>query len=85
MGAGTRSTNCCRAIESGNVFRGEALAHASSGNYVDAEGKLVALVGVKDLVIVDTPDALLIADRPRSQEVGDIVKQLEQLNRHDLL
>ncbi len=70
---------------SANIFRGRALVHDSSGNYVDAEGKLVALVGVKDLVIVDTPDALLIAHRPRSQEVGDIVKKLEQLNRDDLL
>ncbi len=70
---------------SANIFRGHALVHDSSGNYVDAEGKLVALVGVKDLVIVDTPDALLIAHRPRSQEVGDIVKKLEQMDRHDLL
>jgi hypothetical protein len=41
--------------ENGNVFRGEALARSSSGNYVDAEGKLIALVGVNDLVVVDTP------------------------------
>ena len=64
--------------ENGNVFRGEALARSSSGNYVDAEGKLIALLGVNDLVIVDTPDALLIADRSRAQEVGDIVKELEK-------
>ena len=70
---------------SANVIRGEALAQASTGNYIDAEGKLVALVGVKDLVIVDTPDALLIADRSRAQEVGDIVKQLEERRRNDLL
>jgi mannose-1-phosphate guanylyltransferase len=70
---------------SANVIRGAALAHESSGNYIDAEGKLVALVGVKDLVIVDTADALLIADRSRAQEVGDIVKQLEKQHRDDLL
>ncbi len=70
---------------SANVIRGEALAHASSGNYIDAEGKLVALVGVKDLVIVDTPDALLIAHRSRAQEVGEVVKQLEKQRRHNLL
>jgi mannose-1-phosphate guanylyltransferase len=69
----------------GNVVLGDALAHASSGNYVDAQRKLVALLGVRDLVIVDTPDALLIADRARAQEVGDIVKQLEKQRRHDLL
>jgi mannose-1-phosphate guanylyltransferase len=70
---------------SANVIRGEALAHSSSGNYIDAEGKLVALLGVKDLIIVDTPDALLIADRSRAQEVGDVVKQLEKQRREDLL
>jgi mannose-1-phosphate guanylyltransferase len=68
-----------------NVIRGEALAHSSSGNYVDAEGKLVALLGVKDLIVVDTPDALLIADRSRAQEIGDVVKQLEKQRRDDLL
>ncbi|MGA2212087.1 MAG: mannose-1-phosphate guanylyltransferase [Bryobacteraceae bacterium] len=68
--------------ENGNVFRGEALARSSSGNYVDAEGKLIALLGVKDLVVVDTHDALLIADRSRAQEVGDIVKELEKRHHH---
>jgi mannose-1-phosphate guanylyltransferase len=61
------------------------LAHESQGNYIDARGKTVALVGVRDLVIVDTPDALLVADRRNSQKVGDIVKHLEQLKRDDLL
>lgn len=70
---------------SANVVRGRALAHRSSGNYVDAEGKLVALLGVKDLVIVDTPDALLVADRARAQEVGDLVKLLESQHSEDLL
>jgi mannose-1-phosphate guanylyltransferase len=71
--------------DNGNVVRGEMLAEASSGNYVDAERKLVALLGVKDLVIVDTPDALLIADRSRSQEVGELVRRLEKLGRDELL
>jgi mannose-1-phosphate guanylyltransferase/mannose-6-phosphate isomerase len=69
----------------GNVYRSDALSHQSSGNYVEAHGKLVALLGVKDLIVVDTPDALLIADRSRAQEVGDLVKQLEAQNRHELL
>jgi mannose-1-phosphate guanylyltransferase len=69
----------------GNVHRCEALAHGSTGNYVDARGKLVALLGVNNLIVVDTPDALLIADRSRAQEVGDLVKQLEAQNRHELL
>jgi mannose-1-phosphate guanylyltransferase len=66
----------------GNVVRAEALAWSSTGCYVDAHGKLVALLGVNDLIVVDTPDALLIADRSRAQEVGDIVKELEKQHQH---
>ncbi len=54
-------------------------------NFVDARGKLVALVGVSDLIIVDTPDALLVTTRARAQQVGEIVKALELHGREDLL
>jgi mannose-1-phosphate guanylyltransferase len=69
----------------GNTVRGDTLIEASSGNYVDADKKLVALLGVKDLIIVDTPDALLVADRSRAQEVGELVKRLEKSGREELL
>ncbi len=52
---------------------------------MNADGKLVALLGVRDLVIIDTPDALLIADRRRAQQVGSLVKRLEDAGRDDLL
>ena len=68
-----------------NVTRGESLVIDSRGNYVDAGKKIVALVGVQDLVIVDTPDALLITSRGQSQKVGEMVKLLEKLRRDDLL
>ena len=48
----------------------------ASNNYVYSPKKFVALVGVKNLVIVDTEDALLIAHRDHSQDVGKIVKEL---------
>jgi mannose-1-phosphate guanylyltransferase len=69
----------------GNAAASDLLPLDSSGNYVDARGKLVALLGVKDLVVVDTADALLIADRSRAQQVGEIVKELERRRREDLL
>ena len=50
----------------------------ASGNYVHAPGKFVAAVGVRDLVIVDTGDALLITTRDRAQDVGKIVKYLDE-------
>ncbi len=71
--------------EAGNAARTEALFTASSGNLVDAPGKLTALIGVRDLVIVDTPDALLVVDRGMAQQVSDLVKTLERLKRDDLL
>jgi mannose-1-phosphate guanylyltransferase len=70
----------------GNALRADALVVDSGGNYVDAaKSKLVALLGVRDLIVVDTPDALLIADRGRAQQVGDLVKLLEKQKRDNLL
>ncbi len=68
-----------------NVVRGDLLALDSEGNYVEAGNKLVALVGVKDLVVVDTGDALLVASRSEAQKVGQIVKLLEKKKREELL
>jgi mannose-1-phosphate guanylyltransferase len=69
----------------GNVARSPVIQLGSRGNYVDAAGKLVALVGVENLIVVDTPDALLVARREDAQQVSDIVKQLERAKRDDLL
>ena len=57
---------------------------ASTGNYVFAPGKTVALVGVKDLVVVETEDAMLITTREGSQDVGKVVAELKSTGRHDL-
>ena len=50
----------------------------TEGNYIHAPGKFVAAVGVKNLVVVDTGDALLITTRDRAQDVGKIVKYLDE-------
>jgi mannose-1-phosphate guanylyltransferase len=70
---------------SGNVTAPDAVCLESHNNFVDARGKVVALLGVNDLIVVDTPDALLVATRDRAQQVGEILKTLEKRNRHDLL
>jgi mannose-1-phosphate guanylyltransferase len=69
----------------GNAIALESIALDSHNNFVDARGKMVALVGVQNLIVVDTPDALLVASRDCAQKVGDVVKALEKLDRHDLL
>ena len=57
----------------------------AQGNYVHAPGKFVAAVGVSDLVVVETEDALLITTRQRAQDVGKIVKYLDQKKLHKLV
>ena len=54
------------------------------GNYVHAPGKFVAAVGVSDLVVVETPDALLITTRQNAQDVGKVVKYLDEKKMHKL-
>jgi mannose-1-phosphate guanylyltransferase/mannose-6-phosphate isomerase len=67
----------------GNAIEGEAVLEATRGCYIHSEKALVAAVGVEDLVIVNTPDALLVADRARSQDVGSIVARLRKENRSE--
>jgi mannose-1-phosphate guanylyltransferase len=50
----------------------------ASGNYVHAPGKFVAVVGVKDVVVVETGDAVLVTTRESSQDVGKVVKHLDE-------
>ena len=68
-----------------NVSASEAFTHDASGNYIWSPKKFVAAIGVRDLVLVDTPDALLLCSRERSQDVGKIVKWLEEKGRKNLL
>jgi mannose-1-phosphate guanylyltransferase len=63
----------------------DSLSIDAHGNYVYSPEKFVALVGVKDLIVVDTGDALLISSRSHSQDVGKIVKQLVSQGKTDLV
>ena len=69
----------------GNAIKGEILALDSQGCIVYGPEKLVALLGVEDLVVVDTRDALLICPKERAQDVRLIVRELEERGRKDLL
>ncbi len=57
----------------------------AQGNFLYSPKKFIAAIGVRDLVVVETPDALLICPRDRAQDVGKIVKWLEENKRKDLL
>lgn len=70
----------------GNRVIGEAELENASGNYIRSTFRLTAAVGVQDLVIVDTPDALLVAHKEQSQDVKKIVQRLKakggELHQH---
>ncbi len=65
--------------ESGNRIHGKAVMVESRDCFVQGEDRVVAAVGVNDLVIVDTGDAVLVANRDRAQEVSSVVSQLTEL------
>jgi mannose-1-phosphate guanylyltransferase / mannose-6-phosphate isomerase len=67
----------------GNAVMGDALLEDTANCYVRSERALVATIGVQDLVIVDTPDALLVADRARAQNVSGLVARLKAANRKE--
>jgi mannose-1-phosphate guanylyltransferase/mannose-6-phosphate isomerase len=67
----------------GNAVHGDALLESTTDCYVHSERALVSTIGVKDLVIVDTPDALLVADRSRAQDVSAVVARLKAANRKE--
>ena len=65
--------------EAGNRIHGKAVLVESKNCFVQSEDRIVAAVGVDNLVIVDTGDAVLVADRKRSQDVKEVVAQLTDL------
>lgn len=66
--------------DSGNALLGDVIATDTRGSYVRADSRLVATLGIENLIVVETPDAVLVASRDKSQDVKDIV---ETLNRQD--
>jgi mannose-1-phosphate guanylyltransferase len=70
----------------GNVINGAGVFILNAhGNYVHAPGKFVATIGVSDLVVVETEDALLITTRHHAQDVGKVVKHLDERKLHKLV
>ncbi len=67
----------------GNVVEGDVLTHETSNSYVRSESRLVTTTGVDNLVVVETADAVLVADRNNVQGVKDIVSALKTADRSE--
>ncbi len=69
--------------EDGNAHLGDVLVTDSRNTLVHSTSRLVGLVGVQNLIVVETQDAVLVADRSRSQDVKHVVSALQQQNREE--
>ncbi len=67
-----------------NVFKGEIVNYESKNCYVDSH-KLVAIIGLDNIVVIDTPDALLVCNKDMSQNVKKIIEQLKKDNKKEKL
>ncbi len=70
--------------QNNNYLFGDVVIEGSKNCYVYSDKKLVTLLGVEDLVVVDTPDALLISEKKQSQNVKKIVEKLKKNNRPEI-
>ncbi|BFM49642.1 mannose-1-phosphate guanylyltransferase/mannose-6-phosphate isomerase [Marinomonas sp. THO17] len=69
--------------ENQNVLLGDVMVEGTSNSLIRSESRLIAAVGVKDLVIVETADAVLVMDKNQAQDVKKIVKRIKQENREE--
>lgn len=74
----------CQQDADGNVCKGDVITHDTSNSYLHSQNKLIATVGLENTVVIDTPDAVLVADKSRVQEVKNIVNQLKAQNREEV-
>ena len=66
-----------------NVIEGDVLLENTSNSYIHSSGRLVGAVGLKDVIVIETPDAVLVANKKDSQAVKKIVDQLDHLKREE--
>jgi mannose-1-phosphate guanylyltransferase len=71
--------------EHGNSITGTVIQKDTRNSFIYANGKVVATIGIEDLIVVDTGDALLICKRGRSQEVKDIADYLKRKQMNEYL
>ncbi|MZH05874.1 MAG: mannose-1-phosphate guanylyltransferase/mannose-6-phosphate isomerase [Nitrospinae bacterium] len=78
VGAWNALDEVCEKDSKGNVLTGNILAQDCSNSIVKGQNRLIATLGLKDTVVVDTPDALLVCAKERSQDVKNLVESLNE-------
>ena len=83
VGSWSALHEACDSDNHGNVSRGDVISEDSNGNYLYAESRLVATVGLRDHVVVETKDAVLVAPKDRVQDVKKLVTRLKEAGRYE--
>ncbi len=83
VGSWSALHDACESDRHGNVSRGDVISEDSNGNYLYAESRLVATVGLQDHVVVETKDAVLVAPKDRVQDVKKLVTRLKEAGRYE--
>ena len=85
VGAYSALWDVCEKNQDNNVLKGDVIAHQTTNSYIHSQHKLIATVGVDNVVVIDTPDAVLVANKDKVQAVKNIVEQLKAENRPEAL
>jgi len=84
VGSWSALHDVCARDGHGNAISGDALVHDCENSFVQAESRLVAAVGLKNTLIVETKDSVLVADKARSQDVKALVDKLKADGREEV-
>jgi mannose-1-phosphate guanylyltransferase/mannose-6-phosphate isomerase len=68
-----------------NLIRGDVLTNNTYSSYIQASHRLVSVVGLDNIAVIETPDAVLVTDLKQSQFIKEVVNQLDQQNREEHL
>lgn len=71
--------------DDGNVLTGDVMALDTTNSLIRSDGRLVVVIGMKDLILVDTKDALLVTDRSHAQQVKMVVEKLKSVGRREVV
>jgi Mannose-1-phosphate guanylyltransferase len=85
LGSWSSVYNISPKTKNNNVIRGEGKIIDGSNNLIQSEGNFTAVIGVNDIVVVNTPDVTLVIPRDKVENVKELVDFLEKNNRDDLL
>lgn len=85
VGSFSELYNIGKKDHNGNVLEGDVFVKEVSNSYIKTENRIVSIIGVDDIVVVDTDDALLISDKGKAEEVKNMVEMLQKKKRKELL